>query len=60
MAGLAGGIDVTVYLVYAWLAGSGVLHRWITGQRGYFDRVLALLFTGFALAIALDAVQTLG
>ena len=59
MAGLAGGIDVTVYLVYAWLAGSGVLHRWITGQRGYFDRVLALLFTGFALAIALDAVQSL-
>jgi len=59
MAGLAGGIDVTVYLVYAWLAGSGVLHRWITGQRGYFDRVLALLFTGFALAIALDALQSL-
>jgi threonine/homoserine/homoserine lactone efflux protein len=59
IAGLAGGIDVTVYLVYAWLAGSGVMHRWITGQRGTFDRVLALLFTGFALAIALDAVQTL-
>lgn len=60
MAGLAGVIDVMVYLIYAWLAGSGVLHRWITGQRGYFDRVLALLFTGFALAIALDAVQMLG
>ena len=59
MAGLAGGIDVTVYLAYAWLAGSGVLHRWITGQRGYFDLLLALVFTGFALAIALDALQTL-